>query len=102
MYPATPAARDQFVLSRRSPRPPLDAWRCQNLVVEEELTDAGSVARVATVFLTGRECPWRCVMCDLWIHTTATHTPAGAIPLQISRAITTLRQAPDLQRGWGF
>lgn len=39
---------------------------------------------MATVFLTGRECPWRCAMCDLWRSTTLTETPRGAIPAQIA------------------
>ncbi len=41
---------------------------------------------MATVFLTGRECPWRCVMCDLWQYTTESDTPRGAIPAQIDAA----------------
>ena len=41
------------------------------------------VVDVATLFLTGRECPWRCVMCDLWRDTLETDTPPGAIPHQI-------------------
>jgi radical SAM enzyme (TIGR01210 family) len=41
---------------------------------------------VATVFLTGRECPWRCAMCDLWRYTTPADTPPGAIPAQIAAA----------------
>lgn len=86
MYPATPAARDGFILDRRSPRSPLDPWRYQNVVVEDERTHTGAVARVATVFLTGRECPWRCAMCDLWQYTTRTDTPAGAIPAQVAAA----------------
>ena len=43
----------------------------------------GVIAESATVFLTGRECPWRCVMCDLWRHTTTADTPPGAIAAQI-------------------
>jgi hypothetical protein len=45
------------------------------------------VSTVATVFLTGRECPWRCVFCDLWKHTTAEDTPVGAIPRQLDLAL---------------
>ncbi len=41
---------------------------------------------VATVLLVGRECPWRCVMCDLWQQTTLSDTPSGAIPDQIAAA----------------
>src|SRR5437762_10180674 len=86
MYPATPAARDRFILERRGSRPVYDPWRYQQLIVEDELTGTSTIARSATVFLTGRECAWRCAMCDLWRYTTATDTPAGAIPLQIAAA----------------
>jgi radical SAM enzyme (TIGR01210 family) len=92
MYPTNGAARDRFVLERRGSRTPHDVWRYQNLIVEDERTAEGPVARVATVFLTGRECPWRCVMCDLWRDTIATDTPAGAIPAQIASARRALDQ----------
>jgi radical SAM enzyme (TIGR01210 family) len=85
-YPKPPAARDRFVVDLRGPRPSHDPWRFQDLTVEDELTEHGDVARVGTVFLTGRECPWRCVMCDLWRHTTQTDTPPGAIPAQLAAA----------------
>lgn len=95
MYPITGAARDLFVLERRGPRALHDAWRYQNLIVEDERTVEGSITRVATVFLTGRECPWRCTMCDLWRYTTAGDTPAGAIPAQIAAARRALEQQQD-------
>ena len=46
----------------------------------------GGRARMATVLLTGRECPWRCAMCDLWTYTTVGDTPRGAIPAQVAAA----------------
>ena len=55
-------------------------------MVEDERAADGQIARVATVFLTGRECPWRCVMCDLWHYTTPTDTPPGAIEAQLTAA----------------
>ena len=85
-YPERGDARDRFVLDRRSPRPSHDPWRYQDLIVEDERTEKGDIAPVATVFLTGRECPWRCVMCDLWRFTTQGETPRGAIPAQIMAA----------------
>jgi archaeosine synthase beta-subunit len=85
-YPAGGRARDRFILDRRAPRPQHDPWRHQGLIVEEERTADGRVASVATLFLTGRECPWRCVMCDLWQYTIAGDTPRGAIPAQIATA----------------
>ena len=91
-YPATAADRDRFVLDRRDARPRHDARRYQDLIVEDERTADGRIARVGTVFLTGRECPWRCVMCDLWRGTTVDDTPPGAIPVQLSAARQALRQ----------
>jgi len=85
-YPGSPAERDRFILDLRGPRPRHDPWRHQNLAIDDEQTERGDVARVGTVFLTGRECPWRCAMCDLWRYTTHEDTPAGAIPAQIDAA----------------
>lgn len=86
LYPAGAAARDRFVVERRGAREAFDPWRHQGVIVEDERAGDGAIARVATVFLTGRECPWRCVMCDLWRYTIAEDTPAGAIPAQIAAA----------------
>ncbi len=85
-YPVDTAARDRFILDLRGPRPAHNPWRHQGLAVDDEITETGTVARVGTVFLTGRECPWRCAMCDLWRFTTREDTPAGAIPAQIDAA----------------
>jgi radical SAM enzyme (TIGR01210 family) len=83
--------RDRFVLGRRPPRPPHDPWRHQGVLVEHERSAAGTIVEVATVFLTGRECPWRCVMCDLWMHTIEADTPRGALVQQLEDALETLR-----------
>jgi archaeosine synthase beta-subunit len=90
LYPAELAARDRFVLERRPQRATHDPWQSHAVLVEDELAADGTVARVATVFLTGRECPWRCVMCDLWQHTTERDTPGGAIAAQVANARQTL------------
>lgn len=90
-YPSRSADRDAWVVARRGARPAHDPWHHQGVTVEPERSADGQVVDVATVFLTGRECPWRCVMCDLWRHTTAADTPGGAIPTQIQRARTALQ-----------
>jgi radical SAM enzyme (TIGR01210 family) len=90
-YPATASARDAFVLARRPPRVRHDPWRPHGIAVDREPDTAGVLADVVTVFLTGRECPWRCAMCDLWQFTIEEDTPPGAIPQQIRDAIA---QAP--------
>ena len=89
-YASTRRQRDAFVLSHRSRRPTLDPWRHQGAIVEPERAADGRIVTTATVFLTGRECPWRCVMCDLWQHTIADDTPRAAIPAQIIDAMAML------------
>lgn len=95
-YPSGRLARDRFVLSRRGSRPSLDPFTHQGLVIEPERSADGLVVSTATLFLTGRECPWRCVMCDLWRHTTVGDTPRGAIPRQIADAVVALRASPAM------
>jgi radical SAM enzyme (TIGR01210 family) len=85
-YPATVAARDRFVLDRRPRRARHDPWRYQQLLVEDERAADRTISRTATVFLTGRECPWRCVMCDLWRFTNEEDTPEGAVAAQVGAA----------------
>jgi archaeosine synthase beta-subunit len=58
--------------------------------VELERSANGVVEPVATIFLTNRECPFRCLMCDLWKNTLDSPTPAGAILDQIDFALEQL------------
>lgn len=95
LYPATASERDRFVLERRGSRPQHDPSQYQGLIVEDERTAHGGLARTATVLLTGRECPWRCAMCDLWTYTTVGDTPTGAIPAQVAAARLAVRDEPD-------
>jgi len=94
-YPELPVARDRFIVDLRGPRPAHDPWRYQGVSVEDEFTERDDLARVGTVFLTGRECPWRCAMCDLWRSTTQADTPAGAIPAQLRTARSAWRDAGE-------
>ena len=60
---------------------------------EEEVQGDGLLKSVNTIFLTNRECPFKCVMCDLWRHTLDEPTPKGAIPAQIEFALERLPDA---------
>jgi radical SAM enzyme (TIGR01210 family) len=95
-YPSGRTARDRYVLARRGTRPTLDPFTTQGVLVEPERAADGTTATTATVFLTGRECPWRCVMCDLWQHTTTSDTPRGAIASQVRAAVEQLRQGTTM------
>ncbi len=92
-YPERASERDRWIVSRRPPRLPGDPRRPYAFFVEPERAESGEVVPVATIFLTNRECPWRCLMCDLWRHTLTTATPAGAIPAQIDHALSRLPPA---------
>jgi archaeosine synthase beta-subunit len=61
--------------------------RPQNFFLEAERAESGEIVSVATIFLTNRECPWRCVYCDLWKNTTTETVPREAIPTQIDHAM---------------
>jgi archaeosine synthase beta-subunit len=66
-------------------------------LAEEERSSGGEIALVNTLFLTNRECPWRCVMCDLWQNTLTETVPVGAIPAQIEYALARLPPAPVIK-----
>lgn len=94
-YPANASARDAWILSRRPEREPVDVWQPQAVIQEEEAADLeGRVNAVLTVILTSRECPWRCLMCDLWRHTTPDPVPPGTIPAQLGLALKQAGTAP--------
>jgi archaeosine synthase beta-subunit len=88
---------DRWVLERRGPKTRLDPLRAYAAVFEEELDAAGQLAPTATVFLTNRECPFRCVMCDLWRNTLDGTVPPGAIATQIRHALAELPAARQIK-----
>ena len=97
IYPAASAERNKWIVERRPQRAALNPWRPYAFSVEEECSASGEAVPVATVFLTNRECPWRCLMCDLWRNTLTEETPAGAIPAQIEYALTRLPRAREIK-----
>ena len=97
--PATPAARDRWIMDRRTgiPRDPgLDPWKAGGWQLESEPDAAGIVRDGLTVFLTNRECPWRCLMCDLWRHALPDSVPVGAIPAQLDGVFRAVGRDPTL------
>jgi radical SAM enzyme (TIGR01210 family) len=96
-YPATSLERDKWVLDRRLGRETVDPQKPYLFFVEQESSASGKILPVATIFLTNRECPWRCVMCDLWRNTLTTSVLAGAIPAQIDFALSRLPRARILK-----
>ena len=85
--PGYSSTADQWILAQRPARNPVDPSRPFALFIEEERAESGATASIATIFLTNRECPWRCLMCDLWKNTLTESVPLGAIPAQIDFAL---------------
>lgn len=88
---------DAEILADRGPRNAVDVDQPYAFLVEPERTAAGLIEDVATLFLTNRECPFRCLMCDLWRNTTVDRVPAGAIPRQIEYALDRLPPARHIK-----
>ena len=96
-YPETNLQRDRWILKRRVPRNSLDPRKPYAFFVEKERDAKGQIVQVAAVFLTNRECPWRCVMCDLWRNTLTESVGPGDIPAQIDFALSQLPPAQVLK-----
>jgi radical SAM enzyme (TIGR01210 family) len=92
-----PQFQDDWILSRRPPRNRLSADRPYAWLVEPEYAADGQVVDVATLFLTNRECPFRCLMCDLWKNTLVESVALGQIPAQIRWALDQLPAAQHLK-----
>lgn len=60
---------------------------------EQEPDKDGNLQKINTIFLTSKECTFRCVMCDLWKNTLKGPTPPGAILKQINYALDKLPKA---------
>jgi radical SAM enzyme (TIGR01210 family) len=90
-YPTNPAERSRWIAQRRGAKSSLPPDRAYAQLIERERMEDGRIADVATIFLTNRECPWKCVMCDLWRNTSP--VAEGSIPKQIEAALQQLNYA---------
>ena len=80
---------------QRPPRNRVDPFKPHSFFLEEERNTAGRSVSTATILLTNKECPWRCLMCDLWKNTLTQTVPPGAIPQQIEFALAQLGGQPE-------
>lgn len=84
---------NQTVMRHRPQKEMLDVNKPYLFLHEKEVQFDGTLQDVNTIFLTNKECPFKCLMCDLWRHTLDGPTPAGAIPRQIEYALDRLPTA---------
>jgi radical SAM enzyme (TIGR01210 family) len=92
-----PRLNDAWILAQRPQRNALTPDRPYAFLVEPEPAGSGRVVDVATIFLTNRECPYRCLMCDLWKNTLQESVAPGQIPTQIRWALARLPPAQHLK-----
>ena len=86
-----------WISAHRGTKNAVDAHRPYGYFAEKEYAGPGLTKDVATILLTNRECPFRCLMCDLWKNTTDRPVPPGAIPEQIRFALSALSQTGHLK-----
>jgi len=79
--------RTAWITAQRPARPTLDPSKPHGFFLEQEFSAVGKVVSSAVILLTNKECPWRCLMCDLWKNTLLDTVQAGAIPVQIQFAL---------------
>ena len=92
IYP--PSNRSAWIRAQRPRGGALpDPWVPHGIFLEKERLDSGTVVDSGVVLLTNKECPWRCLMCDLWKGTTSEKVPSGAIPRQVSLACSSWEAA---------
>lgn len=83
----------QEIIELRPEKHRLDPYKPYHFLHEQEVDSNGVIREVNTIFLTNKECPFKCLMCDLWKHTLDEPTPRGAIPRQIVHALNRLPEA---------
>lgn len=95
VYPARD--RTAWIQAQRPPRRRTpDPEKPHGVFCEDERLASGEVVSSGVVLLTNKECPWRCLMCDLWKDTTLETVAAGAIPRQIELARRIWAEAGEL------
>ena len=80
----------------RPARNRVDADIPYHFLHEQEPGPAG-LETVNTIFLTGKECSFKCLMCDLWKNTLTEPTPPGAIVRQLDYALARLPAARSIK-----
>ena len=97
LYPTSDRDRAQWIVEQRPDRAIVDPNVPYAYLSEEECSPSGNRVSTSTIFLTNRECPWRCVMCDLWRNTLTGEVPVGSIPRQIEYALSRLGAAQQVK-----
>jgi len=92
-----PTYHDQEILAARPAKNQVSADVPYAFLNETEYSARGTLTEISTIFLTNRECPFHCLMCDLWKNTTNHTLKPGMIPQQIEYALSRLPVAKQIK-----
>lgn len=90
-------SNDKWILANRVKKNSVDPQKPYAWLVEKERAVSGKIEDTAIIFLTNRECPFHCLMCDLWKNTTDKSVSVGTIPDQIEWALKQMPEAKHLK-----
>ena len=85
-----PPIADREIVAARGSRLALDPTKPYATFVERERASTGEIEDVAAIFLTNKECPFRCVFCDLWQKTLPDRVADGLVAGQVESALVNL------------
>ncbi len=91
------AISTKWIVSHRGKKNDVNPLKPYAWLVEKERNSSGEIEDTAIIFLTNRECPFHCLMCDLWKNTTDKPVPSGAIPTQIEWALSQMPKAKHIK-----
>ncbi len=88
---------DNWIRSLRGDKKGVNPEKAYGWLIEKERTRLGRVEDTATVFLTNRECPYTCLMCDLWKNTTDRPVTPEQLTMQLARLVPKIKKARHLK-----
>jgi radical SAM enzyme (TIGR01210 family) len=96
-FPDLAPERDDWILAARGERNQVRSDRAFAWLSEVEPDENEALKKITTIFLTNRECPFRCLMCDLWKNTLTERVAAGDIPRQIAAVLDQAAKADAIK-----
>src|SRR6201995_231839 len=86
--------RSAWILAQRPVKPSVpNPDQPHGVFLEQERLASGELVDSGVILITNKECPWRCLMCDLWKEMLDAPVPRGAIPRQIDHALDQWRMS---------
>jgi hypothetical protein len=88
---------DRWIRSLRKGKNRVVPGKPYSWSIEKERGRLGEIEDTATLFLTNRECPFTCLMCDLWQNTTDHTITSGDVEDQIDFVLPEISSAKNLK-----